>query len=193
MYAITASLRKIFLIALSITALHAVPEPVGYYAVGSKARVMLLDETDGQQTLSGWLNAEENFAGYRLDKINAKNQKLTLSKDGKRTTIDIRPPKTAKNSVLLAGNIKIQNTFIKDVQVWIEAGTDLSIELTEKTTLSLKNKLLNDGSLLHTARFSTTKNDGTIERSSGYTYVQKPKGPIILDVGDYVIELEPLE
>ncbi len=186
-----ARLRQFALLTLAASALQAAPEVINFYAIGSKANFVLMDEVDGQATASSWLKLGDSFSGYKLDKYNAKSLKLTLTQGKVRTEIPLKPTRPTAYSAVMEGTITVPGKTLNNVQVLVYEGADLNLQLTKEVTLSLKNKLMKDGALLHTARFLTLQDDGTTDRTMAFTIEQKPGAKILLDVGDYVIDLSP--
>ncbi len=189
---LTHYLRHLALLFITVASLRAVPEIAGFYAVGARAGFVFTEEKDGQTSTSSWIKIGESFSGYKLEKFNPKTLKLTLAQDKVRTEISAKPANSSIYRVVMKGYIELPGTKIDNVQLLMFEGADFNFELTPKVTISLRNKRMQDGALLHTIHFITLLDNGTTQVKK-YNIAQNPGGKMIIMIDDYILDLTPLK
>jgi hypothetical protein len=173
----------VVILGLVLAPLRAEVEFVGILATSEKTMFYLKDAAAGKE--SGWVELKQTFAGYIVTAYDAKNDVLTLTKDGAITQIRLRDAKVINGRQEVMGGITLQ------------AGEKLVVEratliFDQENVFPLKNGVIvritpkrwTDGNIMHDVVFERPRPDGGIEKLSSPKVLTLPDRGFSVMIGE---------
>lgn len=176
-----AALAVVF--SLVLAPLRAEVEFVGILATKEKTMFYLKDAAAGKE--SGWVELKQNFAGFTVTAYDAKNDVLTLTKDGATTQIRLRDAKIVNGRQEVTGGVTLQ----AGEKLVVERATML---FDQENIFPLKNGVVvritptrrPDGNIMYAAVFERPRSGGGMEKISAPSVLTLPGHEFSVLIGE---------
>ena len=176
-------LRLLLIFALlAAAAARAGVEFTGILVTPQQTVFTLLDDTTGK---SGWRKLGESFAGYDLAAYDAKDDTITLTKDGAVTRVRLKDAKIKSARLEIAGTFTIGHGDSTEVtRATLILGEETVFPLKDGYIFRLKPEQRPDGNILYRSSFERPRPDGTLEKVAAPSVIAVPGGRFSVNVGD---------
>ena len=178
--------RRLLLLAaatIAVSAAQAAVEFVGILVTPQQTVFTLRDDVTGR---SGWRKLGETFAGYDLAAYDAKDDTITLAKDGATTRVRLKDAKIQSARVEIAGTFTLgHGENIEVIRATVVLGEETVFPLKDGFVFRLKPERRPDGNILFRSSFERPLPDGTTERLAAPAVIAVSGARFSVTVGDF--------